>query len=192
MSFTFQYGILDYSTPENSLLASYSDDSRWFLYGPHITNQINTQSSIYYWIDNWNNLWEQICNPVLGLTMRQIVKGFSTPLSDQCIDYIVSNKLILGSALPHYVQQLTHQYITMIRENELLKETISNLEINHTLELEAAGQLIDALTAECEKEQPVQYAENEPLYRSLDAENPRCTCESNLLIMEPDLLIFET
>jgi len=163
--FTFKYGVLDYSMPENSLLSSYSTEDQWFIYGP-----IYHSTTAFYWLDNWNNLWERICipeYPALGLTMRKAARGLKNPMSDQHIENIVSKKWIPESINPFSIQRCITHYVEMFQEIEMLKGEITYLKENHRSELEAAGQLIDSLMIDLDKEQ-------------------------NIPTPEPDLIIFDT
>lgn len=168
-SFTFRYGVLDYSIPENSLLSSYSDEERWFIYGP-ITRFDNRQYqslTTYHWFDNWNNLWVRTVSseyPLLGLTLSKECTGFSTPMSDQCIEHITSKQWIIETDHSQRVQQVIHTYVTMFQEIETLKETIENLKHNHRLELEAAGQVLDSLVNDLFKKKEIDTSETDLLF----------------------------
>jgi hypothetical protein len=167
LTFTLKYGVLDYSIPENSLLSSYSDDDRWFIYGP-----IRQSTTSSYWIDNWNSLWERICiseYPALGLTMRQSVNGFDKPMSNQYIENIISQKWILDSTNPFSIHRGITHYVEMFQEIETLKGEIIYIKQNYRSELEAAGQLLDSLTIHLDKEK-----------------------NKKIIVPEHDLLLFDT
>jgi len=189
-TFTFKYGVLDYSIPENSLLASYSTEDQWFIYGP-----IRHSITATYWIDNWNNIWDRICipeYPSLGLTMRQSGRGFTTPLSDQCIENIVSQQWILESTNPFSIQRCITYYVDMAQEIEILKDQISHLTHTHTLELEAAGKLLDDVYIDLEKEQQKRASEHVAISINVEKDKTSHTPELDLLGFEQDVIIFET
>ena len=103
------------------------------------------------WVDNWGGIWKMSgsVHSSGGEPIGKVQEGFSTPMSDTCIENIVSNKWPLPAN--DGIGDAVKAYVTMFQELGTLKRTNASLNCKillfegHVAELE---ETVEKLTAE--------------------------------------------
>ena len=125
----------------------------WFIYK---TSWANSNMWINVWVDNWGSVWQMKGN-YNNSGEDTIVKqrsGFSKPMSDMCIENIVSKKWPLPNPVDCQLDGICDAltaYVSMFLELETSKQQKARLRLrimSHSWKIEDLEETVEALTSE--------------------------------------------